>query len=304
MVPIFLNINMTPIKQKKITSFDGTKITYYVIGKGKKPMVLCNGLGGNLAAWKLLYQKFTNDYRFITWDYRGLFKSDPPQNEQHLGILDHVKDLEIILSKEKVDHAVFAGWSMGVQICLEFYRDHSDLFEGMILINGTFGYPFHTVLNNPLLRYVLPRVNEIAKKVTPAVQPTLKPLANKLINSNSLIQMIQKMGLAHENMNIEVFQEVARDLISIDFNIYHQIMRHLSEHNAGDVLPIVRVPVLIITGEKDIITPRSTAERMAHTISKSELFILPYGSHYALLEFPDIINARMGQFLREHYPSK
>lgn len=292
---------MVFIRHKKIKSFDKTNIGYQVIGRGKRMIILCTGLGGSVIAWKPLYDFFGDKYKFISWDYRGLFRSDPPFDESRLAIKDHVADLEAILKREKISKALFCGWSMGVQICLEHYRKNSSDCAGMILMNGTGGYPFDTVLNNPFSRLIFSKVNELAQKILPVVQPALKPLANRLIDWKGFINLVANLGLVHKNLDPEIFRKIAHEMVSADFNIYHEIMRHLSEHDASDVLPTVKVPVLVIAGDEDRMTPIKVAKKMTKKIKKAELFIVPQGSHYCLLEFPEKILLRVKKFLRKHY---
>lgn len=291
-----------PIEQKKFKSFDGTVIGYQSIGQGKKPIVLCNGLGGFASAWTPLFDHFADSYRFVTWDYRGLAHSDPPHNPEKMKMEDHVGDLEELLKKEGIKKAFFGGWSMGVQIALEYYRKHPASFEALFLLNGTSGYPFDTALNNPLSKYVLPTINDLAQKIMPAVQPSLRPLAEKLIDWEGFAKLAAKLGLIHENIQKqEIFQQVAKEMIQTDLSMYHQIMSHLSQHDATDVLATIRVPVLMIAGNQDMITPVKVAEKMAALCPHAELFIVPGGTHYSILEFPEIINLRMEKFLGEHY---
>ncbi|MBI4411332.1 MAG: alpha/beta hydrolase [Deltaproteobacteria bacterium] len=288
-----------PIVQKTVKSADGTKIGYQVIGSGEKTIILCNGLGGTVVAWKPLYSRFADRYRFVAWDYRGLFTSDPPSDEARMTIPDHVADLKAIVKKEKITKAVVAGWSMGVQVCLESYRHLPSLFEGIILLNGTYGSPFDTALNSPLSRYILPKVNELAQKIVPAVQPAIKPLAIRLIDWKGLINLISKLGLVNENLNSEIFQEVARGMLQTDLKMYHEIMSHLSEHDASDLLPKIKAPTLIMAGDSDLLTPVKVAEKMAKVIPHAQLLIIPGGTHYCILEFPEIINLRVEKFLSE-----
>lgn len=289
------------IQQKKVKSFDGTQIGYQLIGHGKKTIVLCNGLGGSVVAWKPLYEAFGDRYRFLSWDYRGLFHSNVPSDMGKLTIPDHARDLDAILKKEKISKVLMAGWSMGVQVCLEYYRMNPKAFAAIFLLNGTCGSPFDTALGSPLSKYILPRVNELAHKIVPTLQPTIRPIANRLIDWKGFISLIAKLGLVHENLNPEIFQEVAKEMISADLQMYHEIMRHLADHDATDLLPTVSVPTLIIAGDEDKITPVKVAEKMASRIPKAQLFIVPRGTHYSLLEFPEIITLRVKKFLEEHY---
>ena len=55
---------------------DGTWLAVYSIGDPKNPaFVLSNGLGGNIIAWRHLIEYFKDQFRIISWDYRGLYRS-------------------------------------------------------------------------------------------------------------------------------------------------------------------------------------------------------------------------------------
>lgn len=287
-------------EQKHITSFDGTKIGYQVTGSGKTPFVLCNGLGGSMVAWSSIYHRFAKDFRFIAWDYRGLYTSEIPENLATLAIPYHVLDLEVILKKEKIKHALVGGWSMGTQVALEFYRRRADFFRGIFLINGGYGYPLKMAFNSPLARYIVPVLTAIIKRVMPHVQPTLSPVAQHVVSTDEFISIVVGLGMIHHKFNTEIFRKIAQDLVMTDLGIYHEVMDQLCLHDAEDVLPTIRVPTLIISGTRDILTPSSAAKTMAERIPGAELLILNDASHYSLLEFPDIINKRLGKFIAKH----
>lgn len=290
------------IIQKKFKSFDGTTIGYQTMGTGKKIIILCNGLGGTAVTWKPLYEHFGKRYKFICWDYRGLFRSDPPADETRMTIEDHARDLDYLVKTEGITEAVIGGWSMGVQVNLEYYRLNPKIYKGMFLLNGTAGYPFDSALNNPLSKYILPTINELAHKIVPALQPTFKPLAARALDSKAFLKLIAKLGLIHENIQSDVFKEVAKEMVLTDLSMYHVIMRHLSTHDASDVLPLVKTPLLIMAGTADLMTPLKVSEKMAASSDHAELLIIPEGTHYSILEFPETINLRMEHFLKENYP--
>lgn len=288
------------IQQKYIKSFDGTKIGYQVVGKGKTPFVLCNGLGGSMIAWSPIYERFYDDFKFIAWDYRGLFTSNVPDNLATLAIPYHVMDLEHILKKERVNKAIVGGWSMGVQVALELFSARPGLFAALFLINGTFGYPLKTAFNSPLTRYIVPTLNQLIKKVAPVIQPKLGPIAKYVVNRDEFLQIVANLGLAHKNLNSKIFRAIAHDILETNLAVYHEVLDQLALHDAEHILEEIYVPTLLIAGAKDRMTPHHAAEKMARKIRGAELFVLNEGSHYSLLEFPDEINQRLEQFLKEH----
>jgi pimeloyl-ACP methyl ester carboxylesterase len=192
---------------------------------------------------------------------------------------------------------------MGVQVLLEYYKMAPEIFRGIFIINGTSGNPFHTALNSPLSRYILPRVNELAKRVMPMLEPHIKPLAKLVIDRKGFVRILCMLGMTHERIRSDIIKKIATDMMETNLSMYHEIITHLAEHSAADVLPHIRVPTLIISGTRDIVTPSRLAEGMAEKIPGAELMIVNEGSHYTLLEFPDIVAKRLRRFLSEHFPA-
>jgi len=88
----------------------------------------------------------------------------------------------------------------------------------------------------------------------------------------------------------------------LDFGTYFKMMVLTNEHTAVPYLPEVDVPTLITAGTKDKMTPLKTAHLIVDTIPNAELFIVPNGTHYTIVEYPEIINLRLERFFRDHVP--
>ena len=65
------------------------------------------------------------------------------------------------------------------------------------------------------------------------------------------------------------------------------------------MLPTVRVPTLVIAGERDFFCPPRVAREMARHIPGAELFVVPGGSHAAIIEQPELFDARLARFLEQ-----
>ncbi len=276
--------------------FDGTRIAYQKVGQGR-PVVMANGLGGTFAAWRHLYTKLAEKWKILCWDYRGLYDSGPPCRPGTLSIPFQCKDLERLLEVEEVEDAVFMGWSMGTQVCLEFYRAHSSMFKGMVLLNGTHGRPFDTVMGTRLLKDVIPKLI--------ALMDVAAPLVNMVVGAAGrfplLVPALQSAGLVGETLDMDIFRELVGEFAKLDFHLYAETLNELGNHDAKDVLEIVDCPVLVISGDRDLMTPVEKAMETARMLNNSELHIIPKASHYAAVEYPDAVNALVEAFLEKTY---
>ncbi|HEY5935177.1 MAG TPA: alpha/beta hydrolase [Kofleriaceae bacterium] len=279
------------IEQRHVTVRDGTRIGYQVRGKGPC-VVLANGLGGTYVAFKALYGALEG-YQTICWDYRGLYTSTAAADPLANTIAHQVDDLMAILEAEHVTDFVIAGWSMGVQVAFETIKRHRDRVKGLYAINGTYGRAFRTVMGSRLIGQTIPMLLRLVR-----AQAALVGFASKRVaGSDGLIGAMKRVGLVAETIDMDVFRTVAGGFQTIDWVIYSDLLSRLDEHDAEDVLASVTIPVTIVTGDKDLMTPPSTAEHMHRLIPGSRMVVIKGGTHYTPVEYPAIVADELERLL-------
>lgn len=283
-----------PVEECRFVSFDGTEIAYQRVGEGR-PILLCNGLGGSWEAWTHQIQYFRNRYRVLSWDYRGLYGSDIPRNPNALRIADHAQDALCLLREEKAERAAIVGWSMGVQVGLEMFRAAPERVASIAMLNGVAGRPWDYVFNLNLVGRLLPPVLRSLRSAPRAIEAVVRQ-ATRLPDPG---QWIKRVGLAAGTLDGQVVDELLEKFRTLDMDIFIRLLEKMGEHDGWDLLPSIDVPVLIVAGSRDVFTPRSAAERMARRTRGSEIMIIPGATHYAALEYPEMINLRLEKFLRE-----
>lgn len=280
------------IEQRHIAARDGTRIGYQRRGHGPC-VVLANGLGGTYVTYKHLYDALGSDYRTICWDYRGLYTSAAPTNPRALTVADQVDDLFSILDAEQVDDAVIVGWSMGVQVAFEAIRRQRARVRGVFAINGTSGHPFRTAMGSRLVGRTIPMLLKLVRAQAALVGRASKRLAG----STALIHAMMRVGLVSETIDMNIFRVVAGGFQTVDWVVYSDLLARLGEHDAEDVLATIDVPVSIVTGDKDLLTPPATAEHMHRAIRGSRMVVIEGGTHYTPVEYPAIIVDELGRWL-------
>ena len=280
------------ILQRHAVARDGTPIGYQVRGDGPC-VVLANGLGGTYVTWKYLYEALGSGYRTICWDYRGLYSSGAPADPRANTVAHQVEDLVAILDQEQVIDFVIVGWSMGVQVAFETLRRHAARVRGMFAINGTYGRTFRTVMGSRLVGQTIPMLLRLVRAQAELVGRATKRLAG----SAALIAAMKRVGLVSESIDMDVFRAVAASFVHVDWRIYSDLLSRLDEHDAEDVLPTIEVPVAIVTGDRDLMTPPATAEHMHRRIRGSRLVVIEGGTHYTPVEYPAILVDELGRLL-------
>jgi pimeloyl-ACP methyl ester carboxylesterase len=289
------------IETRRVRSFDGTDLAYHVTPApfpAAPIVVLANGLGGTYLAWRGLIDHLGDRYRFLTWDYRGLYASKRPTPDvaEAYAIPRHVRDLEAILAAEAVTRASLVGWSMGVQVLLEAFRRLPGVAENLVLLNGTAGRPLDTLSPLPGMKIVLPSLVRLARRA--------HALATKVARSASgqpeAVAWLKRTGLIGPALDDAVLLELVDAFSALDMEPFFRNLRALGEHDASAVLGSIDVPTLVITGDRDVMTPAPLARKMARQIRGAETLVVRGGTHYTAVEYPELVGLRIERFFREH----
>ena len=283
---------VTGLEHKRLRSFDGTEIAYQVRGQGPA-IVLANGLGGFYEAYRPIYDALGERYRILCWDYRGIFRSGVPRDRSTLAVPYHCDDLERILDHEGIDRAVFIGWSMGVQVNFELFRDRRDRIDALVAIGGTYGTPFRTALSSRVLHYAIPSLLRAIEVQGPLANYATRTLAGWA----GIIPTIKRLGIVSEQLDEDSFRTVLDGFATVDWRVYSQALAQLGLHDARDVLPEIDVPTLIMAGKRDILVPAFVADEIHRAIAGSRLVVVEGGTHYALMEYPAVFRDELLAFL-------
>lgn len=276
-----------------VPSFDGTQLAVYEAGNKNGPVILLfNGLGGNVYTWDSMVRNLSDHYRFISYDYRGMFQSATPPYK-NFSMDAHARDAQTTMEHFGVKQAVFMGWSMGVQVALEVYSRGPELCQGLVLING---------VSARLIDKLAPRLKRLVllgMDVVALYHPVLRVYATPITMSRTAVRLARRLKLLSSNVDEMAFLNLAHEYIQLDFANYRDIVYEMSEHDAAHVLPTIQVPTLVIGGSIDRVTPPKESKSMASAIPGADLLMIDDASHYSLVEYPDLIQLRVTKFLED-----
>jgi pimeloyl-ACP methyl ester carboxylesterase len=286
---------------KSLRSFDGTEIAYQLRGGGDGvPIVLANGLGGDYRAWKYIFDHFAPRHPMVTWDYRGLYRSGRPATPGTLGPASQARDLEAILDELGWHQAGLIGWSMGVQVNFEAWRRFPSRIAAIAIINGVGGRPFDTALGSRFLRHVIPILLRQMRRRARIVGR----LTGVATGWRGLLPMMQRIGFVGATIDLALFADFARTFSTLDFDLYGATLEALGQHDAREVVSTVSVPMSIITGDRDMLTPLATARALRDSVPGSRMVVLPGGTHYTPVEFPEEVCAELERLFARVPPQK
>jgi pimeloyl-ACP methyl ester carboxylesterase len=286
-----------PITRKTVLSRDGTPIRVYVAGRGARNLVLAPGLGANLLCWKYILEGFQGVYRITSWDPRGTYESGTPHDDRDLDLPHHVEDMEAVVESEGLRGFVLGGWSMGVQIALEYTIRHPGMARALVLINGHYGHLLRDVLNLPGAEVLCRRAIQVLRTAMPALQP----VAPSIFQADWMPMLLARTGVLKEP--VPLFRPILKEFSSLDFHRYLGMIARLDRHTTEPNLHRLQVPTLITAGTKDFLTPPSVGRKLQQFIPGSELVLLEGGTHYSMMELPRELHVAIESFLRRVDPN-
>ena len=262
---------------------NGININYKVQGHGES-LVLIMGYSGDQTGWMFQTRAFKKHYRVITFDNRGVGKTDKPSGaysmkmmaDDTVGLMDHLD----------IKKAHILGVSMG----------------GMIAQAVAINYP--------------ERINKLVLGCTWAggdesghhPPEFLKALGigESHTNDDSRSMTIREIaGLAMSStFNSKLCRIILPLLMKIQFRLMPTtgLLGHMEVdmgHNTADNLHTINVPTLVITGTKDRLIKPTSSEVIAKLIPNAKLVKVEGGSHGFFIEMRGRFNREVLDFLRD-----
>jgi pimeloyl-ACP methyl ester carboxylesterase len=293
-------INEIPKKTGTFQSYDGTTIYYEERGTGR-PIILCYGLACLMNHWTHQIRYFSQNYRVITFDYRGHHGSGIPVDHKELSVDALVKDIRALVDHLEISQASFWGHSYGVQLLLRYYDLYPETVKNMVFINGFATNPirgmFGALMGPDTITKVFRAFQEGYKY---APQPLTALWRAAVLNPVSIPLAAMAGGFNLSLTSIKDIEVYVRGVASLDIEIFMKLFEEMMDYDGTAVLEQIRVPTLIVSGSKDGVTPASHQYAMQKKIKGSELLRVPYGSHCTQLDLPEFVNLRVEKFLAQN----
>lgn len=258
-------------------------ITLYYKSEGQgEPLMLLAGLSYSLWMWHRMVPILAEQFRVITFDNRGVGRSDKPRGPYSAQML--AADTAGLLQALDLPHAAIMGHSMGGAVAQALVLDYPHLVDRLILSATNFGGP----------NSVPPPQEAMAVLLDPSGDPEERFYRGLSVSTAPGFAerepQIVAQWLAHRKEyppDPEAYQAqlaVGLALFSAEASFEHR-------------LPQVQVPTLILSGEQDRVIPPENASLLAKQIPESTLHILPRAGHFFPMETPDEAARLIMQFL-------
>jgi pimeloyl-ACP methyl ester carboxylesterase len=259
---------MNTIKDKPTTFSKGDP--------AKQAIIFIHGFPFDHNMWSNQIDALSPNYFCVSYDTRGLGESPAGDGQYTIEFLaDDVLD---IIGKEKFYKPVLCGFSMGGYIALRAVEKNENLFNALILCDTK------SSADNDEAK--IKRAEGI-KKIN---EMGVKKYIEEFIPNCFAEESISKLG--------DVYNETLNRSINFSpVGVKGCLLAMAARTDTTEFISEIKIPVLLICGEKDKLTPPYIMEQIAQSIPDSEFHIIPRAGHITPLENPELVNKIMQDFL-------
>src|SRR3954464_13155021 len=266
---------------------DGMTIHYDVFGRRDgMPLVMIQGLGTDSRGWALQRLAMGRQFRCITIDNRGVGRTGPAPEPYSLERM--ALDVVAVLDQEQIERAHIMGASMGGVIAQILGVLHPDRTRSLVLACTACRH--HEWRGELLQEGVGERFEEWVEAVDKGGMAALGDEALQWLVGPRLrrrfgiwLNLIARVG----------WQQAPGTFIAQ----VHAILDAPDELRFE--LEHIRVPVLVITGSQDALTPLGDAEELAEFIPHARLEVISGAAHGLMAEAPNGFNEAVLRFLAD-----
>lgn len=252
---------------------DGGALYYEVTGHGP-PVVFAHGLGGNHLSWWQQVPYFRDRYTCVTFAHRGFAPStDAPAGPGSAAFVD---DLAALIDHLDLADVRLVAQSMGGWSCLGYAVRYPARVRALVMA-ATVGSLAHSAIDDLLTAAGATQVALFERGIHPAAGERMareRPALHYLYTEISDLSI----GLDKERLR--------HDLYAL-------------RTTPADAVAALRMPVLCISGEEDVVIPTGAVALLAEIIPGATIVRVAEAGHSVYFERPEIFNRLVDDFFRD-----
>jgi pimeloyl-ACP methyl ester carboxylesterase len=241
---------------------DGCRLYLEVHGRGE-PLVLLEGLGGDIAGWRRNIPRLAAELRVIAFDHRGNGRSVAP--DEPMTMATFVEDAVALLDHLGVERAHLYGQSFGGMVAQEVALTSPDRVRSLIL-----------ACTHPGFRHAVP-----VRATVPKDRPWEALYSERFLREDpEEVAEDQRLGTPQA-------PRMAR-----------RQWEAMQGFDAFELLPSLRLPTLILHGTEDRTVHPDNARILAERIAGARLVLLEGAGHVYHTEQPEAADSAVMEFVR------
>jgi 3-oxoadipate enol-lactonase len=259
---------------------DRVRLYYEEHGRRGTPLVLAYGIGGNADMWDVNRDALAAHHRLVLWEPRGHARSDSPEDAAKFSFGRWALDLKTVLDHLGIRKAHVGGLSLGAGIATRFALRFPSRVRALMVTNSSSAAGLPLSVENIVMR---------ARSIEITLTKGMDAMAEYAMAANPNVSE----RLALDPSARDEFYEEYRRLSPIGYA--NSLRALLAMDHITDQLPRLRMPVLLIGGDRD---PSLAPMRVMHRkVRGSKLVVLSPASHFANRDQPEAWSRTVLEFL-------
>lgn len=261
------------------TTTDKRQLYYDVQGNvnSNEAIVFLNGLTQSTLSWYFVQQYYNKDYKILLLDF--IFQGQSEKEGDWRDFDQHAADVKGVLDTEKISKPIVIGLSYGSVVAQHFAVNYPDALKKLVLIS-TFAHttPFFEAIGTSWVR-------------------ALETGGYGLLLDVMLPNVLSESYFNNPLIPIDMMKE-ARKGVNENTEAILKLMRATGERkDYRSNLKKIKVPALIIHGEKDLLISVNMANEVHLNIAGSKFVVIKNAGHTLNLEFVPEVCKHISDFL-------
>ncbi len=286
--------------EHKYADVNNVRLHYVTSGKGKLIMFL-HGFPEFWYAWKDQLNEFGRDYQAVAPDMRGYNLSSKPADVEQYRMKYLIEDIRALAEYLGYKKFFLVAHDWGAGVAWPFAIRHPDYLEKLIIINGTHPVTFTRELrDNPAQQ----KASQYILVYRTAEAEEILSRNNYALPASNLLEDGLKQGYFTEEDRkayIEAWSQPGA--LTGGLNYYRTARLGSFTGESDDILSAdhslftVKVPTLVIWGEKDRWLLTGNLEGLEKYVPNLTIKRIPDGSHWVIHEKPELVNSYIREFI-------
>ncbi|HEY7751029.1 MAG TPA: alpha/beta hydrolase [Ignavibacteriaceae bacterium] len=253
----------------------------FVVTSGEEknpPILFVHGFPFNHEMWEAQIAVLNKNYFCVTYDIRGLGKSDPGDGQFTMDIF--ADDLNSIIEHLKLNRPIVCGLSMGGYILLHAIGKMQGKLKALILCDTK---PSADDNDTKLKRFnAIKRIN----------QGDFNAFITEFVSNCFYEEFISGKKAEFEKV-------LNRSKQNNPIGVKGCLLAMAARLDTTDILSKIKIPTLIICGTEDKLSPPDVMMAMSDKINGSEFQLIDSAGHMSPIEKPKIVNDAIRNFLKK-----
>ncbi|GGS23918.1 alpha/beta hydrolase [Streptomyces griseoviridis] len=269
-------------------------------------VVFCHGYCLSQDSWHFQRAALRGVVRSVYWDQRSHGRSGRGVAQVRDGVpvsIDELgRDLRAVLDAAVPEGpVVLVGHSMGGMTVMALADEFPELIRervvGVALVGTSSGRLGEVNFGLPVagvnaVRRILPGVLRALGQRAEMVEKGRRATADLFAG------IIKRYSFAGRDVDPAVARFAERMIEATPIDVVAEFYPAFDDHDKGEALARFRdVPVLVLAGVRDLVTPSEHSEEIAGRLPDAELVLVPDAGHLVMLEHPELVTDRLADLL-------